>query len=293
MQPDDDLPRTTPKSKSNNLAVASLVLGVLSFFTCGVTSLPALIVGFIALGKPTGKGLAVGGIVTAFVGILVGVGGGIAFNIVREARYRAITQNNLKEIGLAMHNHVSSYDSFPVANRRTPQGEPGLSWRVDLLPFMEQDNLSEAANLGSLRGPLESVKPWDSPEYAILNQTVVKPYCYPDDLTDRQTPFRAFDGPDTAMVNRIGGRQTFASIGDGTSNTILFAESADRVPWPKADEMKYTPNGPLPKLGVRFPNGSLAVRVDGSVHFIRSDVSERALRALITANGGDTQTHQP
>lgn len=296
MRPDDDFPDRPSRStvSGTGMALASLILGILSLCTCGITSLPAMICGFIALGKPAGKGLAIGGLVSSFAGVLVGVvagiGGYFAYGKIQEADSRRITANNLKQIGLATHSHHDTYYQFPVANRRTPSGEPGLSWRVDLLPYMEQQNLYNAAGLGSRGLPSDTVKPWNSPEYGILNQTSVRSYLYGDEKTGTQTPFRAFDGPETALIGRNGRPQTFASIQDGTSNTILYAESAERVPWPKADEMKFTPSGPLPKLGTRYSGGSMVLMCDGSFRFIRSTMSDSTLRAMITASGGEVVT---
>ncbi|WCO66339.1 DUF4190 domain-containing protein [Iamia majanohamensis] len=63
---------------SNGMAIGSLVCGILSFFTCGVLGLVAIVLGVLGLGKAkeqdgNGKGLAIGGIVTGVLGILLGV----------------------------------------------------------------------------------------------------------------------------------------------------------------------------------------------------------------------------
>jgi hypothetical protein len=62
---------------------------------------------------------------------------------VREAAARAQCQNNLKQIGLALHNHHDSVKKLPIG-----QG-PGIqtyNWRVQILPFLELDNVFKSLN---------------------------------------------------------------------------------------------------------------------------------------------------
>src|SRR5262249_49482973 len=65
---------------------------------------------------------------------------------VREAASRTTCENNLKQIGLAMHNYHDAQDSFPVgyyAPTPWPQLDngPGWGWGAFLLPYLEQSNL--------------------------------------------------------------------------------------------------------------------------------------------------------
>jgi hypothetical protein len=72
----------------------------------------------------------------------------------RERARRADCTNNLKLIGLAMHNYHDRYGCFPAAATFNEQGRPLLSWRVTILPFMEQDALYREFRLN---------EPWYSP----------------------------------------------------------------------------------------------------------------------------------
>jgi len=64
---------------TNALAIVSLVLGIISLVAwliacCGVVvAIPALITGFIALQKPYGRGMAIGGLVTAGIGLVLSI----------------------------------------------------------------------------------------------------------------------------------------------------------------------------------------------------------------------------
>ena len=72
----------------------------------------------------------------------------------REAARRAQCVNNLKQIGLAMHNYASANGGFPPAAIVDPRGKPLLSWRVAILPYLDANPLYAKFKLD---------EPWDSP----------------------------------------------------------------------------------------------------------------------------------
>jgi prepilin-type N-terminal cleavage/methylation domain-containing protein/prepilin-type processing-associated H-X9-DG protein len=94
--------------------------------------------------------LVVIAIIALLIGLLLP-----AVQKVREAANRVICKNNLKQIGLGVHNHENVYGRFPsggwgwrwvgIAGRGTGRDQPG-SWVYNILPFLEQDNLY---NLGA------------------------------------------------------------------------------------------------------------------------------------------------
>jgi len=77
-------------------------------------------------------------VVIAIIGILIALLLP-AVQAAREAARRAQCSNNLKQIGLAMHNYESSYKSFPAGAYSCCWG----TWLVALLPYMEQSNLED------------------------------------------------------------------------------------------------------------------------------------------------------
>lgn len=184
---------------------------------------------------------------------------------------RRLSQNNLKQIGLAFHNHHDRYGSFPPsAIYSADEKTPLLSWRVAILPFLGQETLYRQFKLD---------EPWDSEHNKKLLEKMPAVYG-----TGTTTHYRVFTGPLTVFDGPR--RMNLVGLIDGTSNTILAVEAFDAVPWTKPDELPYDPQKPLPKLGGKpHEDGFNILLCDGSVRFLKNDTPEKLLRALVTAKG--------
>jgi RNA polymerase sigma factor (sigma-70 family) len=191
---------------------------------------------------------------------------------VTQARARMLSANNLKQITLAMHNYHDTNQAFPAAAIYDKNGKPLLSWRVAILPFIEQDVLFKEFKLD---------EPWDSEHNKKLLAQM--PKVYGDKGT--KTVYRVFHGRGAVFEGTKGIK--LADITDGTSNTMLVVEAAEAVDWTKPDELEYDPEKKLPKLGGMFDNGFHIALADGSVRMLPHNVEEKLLRALITRNGGE------
>jgi hypothetical protein len=274
-------------------ATTSLILGILSLFCNVLAGLPALIVGLLALrdinrsrGRLGGHGLALAGVITACAGTLMScVLYGVlllpllllpAVQKVREAAARAQSANNLKQMSLAMMNYHDTQNHFPAAAICDKNGKPLLSWRVALLPYLNQQQLYAQFKLD---------EPWDSPNnIKLLGQMPMVYSCPAAQTPPGETVYQVFVG-NGAIFETTRGRP-LTEILDGTSNTILIVEANQSVPWTKPDDLPYNPNGPLPPLGGHSPNGFMVVSADGAVHFIPKNTPEQTLRPLITRNDG-------
>jgi hypothetical protein len=283
----EEKPKRRRRKGTSGKAIASLILGLASFLFCLLTGIPALILGFLGLrdindsrGRLGGRGLAISGMIAAGLGSLAmcGVGGVGGYFKIQGSADKIKCANNLKRIGLALHNYHDTYGRLPPAAVRSKDGKPLYSWRVALLPFLEQDSLYKTFNLN---------EPWDGPHNQPLLARMPKVYDDPGDPSkDGTTTFyQVLVGPQAFFENRNG--PTLMEITDGNANTIMLVEAAEAVPWTKPADLNYDPNGPLPRFGGHHSGGFWVVFGDGSFRFLSNHTDEATLRALITRNGGE------
>jgi hypothetical protein len=217
----------------------------------------------------------------------------------QESAHRIRSTNNLKHIGVAFHSYNDSHGDLPH-NTYGPHGKPLLSWRVHILPFIEEEALY-------LRFRLD--EPWDSPANRQLLKEMPRIYARPMDKPEKRgirTHYRGFSSPGAVFERRPGdvpsqrvrffGRTVhpqnlfdIASFRDGISNTILVVEARDPVEWTRPDDLDATPGQPFPKMGgFRWTGVFQALMADGSVTRLKLDAPEATLRALVTHSGGET-----
>jgi hypothetical protein len=197
----------------------------------------------------------------------------------REAARRAQSMNNLKQIALAMHNYADTHGGFPPAYVADKDGKPLLSWRVLILPYLEQQALYEQFRLD---------EPWDSEHNKKLSETAIAVYHDPNGPpTPWMTNYLTVRGEDTAFPGKEGIK--FAQITDGTSNTIMLVEvnNSQAVPWAKPADFEPNQQNPLAGLVGLRPGGFLAAFCDGSVRFISATTDPQVLKAMFTRNGGE------
>ena len=111
----------------------------------------------------------------------------------REAARRTQDRNSLKMIGLAMHNYHDVHNRFPARASYDKSGEPLLSWRVHLLPFLDQNELYEQFHLH---------EPWDSEHNLTLVPQMPEVYRSNSFSDPEKTVFLTADGTDTMMEDR-------------------------------------------------------------------------------------------
>lgn len=195
--------------------------------------------------------------------------------------------NDLKQIALAMLNYADSKKRFPVvgAENFDENGQPLLSWRVHILPYLEQQNLYDQFHLDER---------WDSPHNLSLLPLMPDIFrSLGDASTSTTTRVMTFTGPDAPFgrqapgVDQVG--PTYAQFADGTSNTILFAEAgADRAaPWSKPEDLPFDINDPFASFGDLGADVIRAAFADGSVKSLPSDLSAAEFSALVTLNGNE------
>jgi prepilin-type processing-associated H-X9-DG protein len=198
---------------------------------------------------------------------------------VREAAKRIQDANNLKQFALAMHNYMDTYGSFPANAIYDKNGKPLLSWRVQILPFIEQDALYKEFHLD---------EPWDSEHNKKLLEQMPKIFETVEGEKKKGylTRYQGFVGKG-ALFNGTAKGIRITDITDGTSNTIMFIQAAKGVPWTKPEDVPFDAGKLLPRLGGVFKNGFNVAMCDGSVRFISTKISETTLRAAVTTAGGE------
>ncbi|MDY3560997.1 DUF1559 domain-containing protein [Gemmata sp. JC673] len=205
---------------------------------------------------------------------------------VREAAARMKVSNNLKMIGLALHNFHDSNTWLPIhgtgasgTKLTKATDKPLLSWRVALLPYIEQDALYKQFKLD---------EPWDSENNKKLIEKMPNIYA----------PVQKPGKPGYTNLQMVIGPKampplatTLVAITDGTSNTLAVVDAAEPVIWTKPDDVmlpeKEFPKDLKKKFGGQFKGGFQALFWDGSVRFIADTIDEKTLRALITPAGGE------
>jgi hypothetical protein len=189
---------------------------------------------------------------------------------------RRSSANNLKQIGLALHNYHDVNLRLPPAAICDKDGKPLLSWRVAILPYIEQEALYKRFKLD---------EPWDSEHNKKLAEVRIKAYEVPglQGLPPGMTHYRALVGGGATFELTEGVK--FAQVKDGLSNTIMVVEAKDGVPWTKPDDLTYSPEK-LPEIGY-FKDGFNALFGDGSVRWIKRGIDPKTLHALITRAGGE------
>ncbi len=196
---------------------------------------------------------------------------------IRVAAGRQRGSNNLKQIGLALHNYESANNELPPAAIVDKKGKPMLSWRVMILPYIEQDNLYKEFKLD---------EPWDSENNKKLISKMPKVYEHHSaPKKEGHTHYRVFVGKG-AMWDYLKGEK-LAGIPDGTSNTWMVVEAQESVIWTKPEELEYDPKKDVESLGTHTDGGFLALFGDGSVRYITPKISQRNRHAYITKNGGE------
>ncbi|WP_083712634.1 DUF1559 domain-containing protein [Paludisphaera borealis] len=202
-----------------------------------------------------------------------------AVQAAREAARRAQCVNNLKQIGLAFHNHDAVTGAFP-GDIVDKDGKPLLSWRVAILPFIEQQELYNQFKLD---------EPWDSPHNKPLLSQIPTIYRCPSDPRPDSTltSYLGFDGPGGFLEK--GRKVQFEDVTDGASKTFAVVEAAEGVPWTKPADLPFDPKAPSSLFGAgsKHPGGFNALFVDGSVRFMNRATDAKTLKALITRNGGE------
>jgi Protein of unknown function (DUF1559) len=191
---------------------------------------------------------------------------------------------------LAVANYQQTYGCFPPAYLVGHDGKPMHSWRVLILPFMEQQELYNAYNFA---------EPWNGPNNQKLATRIGRIYLRSGLEADQvhTTSFVAVVGPETAWP--VSKPATLKDLGDGSSDTLLMVEVPDgQFRWMEPKDLDFHQmsfginDGSKRGLGSRL-GGARVAFADGSVRTLPDDFDPNMLKAMLTANGGERVDESP
>jgi hypothetical protein len=186
---------------------------------------------------------------------------------------------------LAVANYEDTNGHLPPAYVADENGRPMHSWRVLLLPYLDQGELFDRYNLD---------EPWDSPANRQLAGQMPRVYAFHggDEPGMVTTNYLAVVGDETAWPGSSGRR--YEDVSDDRASTILVVENAGRnIHWMEPRDLEFEsmslqvndPQG----LSSKYLDPAVAM-LDGSLRRISETLPEEVFRALLTADGGEPLT---
>ncbi len=240
--------------------------------------------------------------VIAIIGVLVGLLLP-AVQAAREAARKIQCKNNLRQIGIALHNYHDTHQCLPTGclEWRGFAGSAGrrqYAWSALLLPFIEQGNLYRQIDFSL---------PFDAPENASAAAVRLQVYRCPTAKvrilergpTDYGGLFgeRLIDQEPTDGIFLYDRRIQFSDIRDGLSNTIAVSEDVGGPDseWINGNNVFVQAGGindPHAWIGdneirSQHTGGAMLLFADSHVHFVSENIELKVLGGLITRAGGE------
>lgn len=197
----------------------------------------------------------------------------------RQAARRVQSSNNIKQIMLGIHNHHAAYQQLPLSAIADDEGNPLLSWRVKLLPFLDEMELYEQFRLD---------EPWDSEHNLQVAQQVPEVYeSIGLNVEPGHTIYQAVVGEEIGI--RPMQTTKFRDFLDGLSNSVLVleADADEAVFWTQPKDLAIDLNDPLVGLGHARAGGFHVGMADGAVKFISENIDAQLFRKLLTRAGNE------
>ncbi len=185
-----------------------------------------------------------------------------------------------------MLNYADANGHLPPAVLLGPDGKTPHSWRVAILPYIEQNNLYNTYNFS---------EPWDSETNKKVLAQMPAVYRHPNAGEGRKdvSSYYALTGEGGIFNDKPAVKGTeFKDIRDGTANTLLLVEAKRDIPWTKPEDIAFDSQKP-PELG-GFAQGVFGIAIaDGSVHMQPTKIDVQMLKAIFTIAGNEPVNLQP
>lgn len=219
---------------------------------------------------------------TEFVSLLT-----LAIEKVRMAADKMLSASNMRQLMIAMHNYHNDYNHMPEV-MTMKDGKPLHSWRVHLLPYLEQEQLYRQLKLD---------EPWNSEHNKKVFESNPMPKIYEHpkmrDGASKKTYYQLLystTGAKKPAAMRLGARFTLGqlTVNDGTSQTAAMVEHGKPVLWYQPEDIEFDGAGKFPQLLSMWNSQRLQVAMyDASIRTFFVDRDEATWKAVFTWNGGE------
>lgn len=235
--------------------------------------------------EPRGRQFRLGMLLVVAMAVVAGGWLAIAVRQAKDAAIACQCQGHLNQLQLALVNYESVNGRLPPAYIVGKDGRPMHSWRVLILPFIDERSLYESYDFN---------EPWNGPHNSKLADKMPGIFHMPSEPpSSSMTNIVAITGPGTAFPGSQSTRK--ADFTDGLDNTILLAEIADsKINWlePRdlhVEEMSFIVNDKhKPSISCSRTRGPFVVCGDSiRAHQVGPSLRPEALRALTTIAGAE------
>lgn len=201
-----------------------------------------------------------------------------AIQAARSAAQRMEQTNNARQIALAVLNYESANARFPERFKASSDGTPLLSWRVMILPYLDENELFNKFRLD---------EPWDSPHNLPLAAEI--PAVFRDRFVTDPTRTCIVAAAAKGAVFEVAEGIRIRDITDGMSNTLMFVECDPSlaVVWTQPEDLRFDLENPSSGLGSRRNGGFIAAFCDGSTRTISASTDPPVLRRLVLRADGE------
>ena len=199
---------------------------------------------------------------------------------VNEVRFRSASQNKLHNIGTAILNFEQEHKKLPAAVLMSSAGKPLLSWRVQLLKYLDED----------LYKRFKLDEPWDSPHNKTLISLMPDVYkALGSEAGEGKTNYLTVRGADTPFPGTSARSLLEIQAKDGTADTVAVVEVSDAaaVTWTAPEDYPLDPKDPKKNVVGLRAYGFLTLHVDGSVRYVKADAPAQSVLNLFRMNDGN------